>query len=141
MALCHVAGKSAFQSVNCTQGGCLGLCMLCVVRSLALSLYPWYFGCVCVCVCVCVWLVTSVVSNSLQCYGLQPARLLCPWKFSGQNTRVGCHFLLLGILLTLEPYLCLLHCRQILYLLSHWGSLKVSSVPWITQNSFSINSG
>jgi len=32
---------------------------------------------------------------------------------------VGCHFLLQGIFLTLP---CLLHCRQILYLLSHGGS-------------------
>ena len=27
----------------------------------------------------------SVVSNSLQPYGLQPARLLCPWGFSKQE--------------------------------------------------------
>ena len=26
-------------------------------------------------------------------------RLLCPWKFPGQNTGVGCHFLLQGIFL------------------------------------------
>ena len=26
--------------------------------------------------------------------GLQPARLLCPWRFPGKNTGVGCHFLL-----------------------------------------------
>ena len=29
--------------------------------------------------------------------GLWPARLLCPWDFPGQNTGVGCHFLLQGI--------------------------------------------
>ena len=28
---------------------------------------------------------------------LRPSRLLCPWVFSGKNTRVGCHFLLQGI--------------------------------------------
>ena len=39
----------------------------------------------------------SVVSNPLQPYGLQPARLLCPWDFPGNNTGVGCHFLLQGI--------------------------------------------
>ena len=42
--------------------------------------------------------------------------------FSGKNTGVGCHFLLQGILLTQESnphFLCLLHCRQVLYLLSH----------------------
>ena len=36
----------------------------------------------------------SVVSDSLQPYELQPARLLCPWSFSGKNTGVGCHLLL-----------------------------------------------
>ena len=30
----------------------------------------------------------------------QPARLLCPWDFSGKNTGVGSHFLLQGIFLT-----------------------------------------
>ena len=37
----------------------------------------------------------SVVSNCCN-YGLQPARLLCPWDFPGKNTEVGCHFLLQG---------------------------------------------
>ena len=40
----------------------------------------------------------SVISNSLQLYGLQPTRLLCPWNFLGKNTGSGCHFLLQGIL-------------------------------------------
>ena len=35
-------------------------------------------------------LVTSVVSESLQPHGLQPAMLLCPWDSPGQNTGVGC---------------------------------------------------
>ena len=29
-----------------------------------------------------------------------PPRLLCPWDFPGKTTRVGCHFLLQGIVLT-----------------------------------------
>ena len=37
-----------------------------------------------------------VVSNSLQPYGLQPTRLLCPWDSPDKNTGVGCHFLLQG---------------------------------------------
>ena len=36
----------------------------------------------------------TVMSNSLQPYGLSSARLLCPWDFPGKNTGVGCHFLL-----------------------------------------------
>ena len=35
----------------------------------------------------------SVMSNSLQPHGLQPTRLLCPWRFSGKNTGVDCHAL------------------------------------------------
>ena len=34
----------------------------------------------------------------MQCCGLQPATLLCPWDSPGKNTGVGCHFLLQGIL-------------------------------------------
>ena len=35
----------------------------------------------------------SVVSDCLRPFGLYPARLLCPWGFSGKNTGMGCHFL------------------------------------------------
>ena len=47
----------------------------------------------------------SVLCDSLQHHGLQPARLLCPWEFPGKNTGVGCHFLLQGIFSTpgVEP--------------------------------------
>ena len=37
----------------------------------------------------------------------------------GKNTGVGCHLTLQGIFLTQGSNLGLLHCRQILYLLSH----------------------
>ena len=59
------------------------------------------------------WLfVCSVLPDSLQSYGLQPTRLLCPQDFSGKNTGVGCHFLLQGTFLTQVlnlSLLCLLH--------------------------------
>ena len=42
---------------------------------------------VCVCVCVC-----SVVLDSLQPHGLEPARLLCPLNFPGKNTGVEGHY-------------------------------------------------
>ena len=64
----------------------------------------------------------SVVSDSLQPHGLYIARLLHPWNFPGKNTWVDCHFLLQGIFPTQESnpsLLCLLHCRWILYCLSH----------------------
>ena len=59
----------------------------------------------------CVW-VCSVMSDSLQLHGIQPARLLLSMEFSGKNTGVACHFLLQANFSTqeLSPHLlCLLH--------------------------------
>ena len=64
----------------------------------------------------------SVVSDSLRAHGLWPTRLLCPWDSPGKNTAVGCHFLLQGNFPTQGSNLGFLHCRQILYRLSHQGS-------------------
>ena len=50
---------------------------------------------------------------------LQPTKLLYPWNSPGKNTGVGSHSLLQGIFLTQGLNLGLLHCRQILYCLSH----------------------
>ena len=61
----------------------------------------------------------SVVSDSLRPHGLQPARLLCPWNSPGKNTGVGCLFLIQGIFPAQGSNLGFLHCRQILYHLSH----------------------
>ena len=36
--------------------------------------------------------VSTIMSDSLQPYGLQPARLLCPWDFPVKDTGVGCHY-------------------------------------------------
>ena len=81
----------------------------------------------------------SVVSDSLQTYGLQPARLLCLWNSPGTNTELGCHFLLEGIFLTqgLNPcLLCLLHCQVDSLPLSHLGS-----PPWLSGKEFACNAG
>ena len=59
--------------------------------------------------------VDSVMSDSLQPCGLQPARLLCLWDFPGKNAGVGCRALLQGIFPTQGSKLGLLHWRQILY--------------------------
>ena len=56
-------------------------------------------------------------------HGLKPTRLLHPWDFPGRSTRVGCHCLLQGIFQTQGWKLGVLHCRKILYCLSHQGSL------------------
>ena len=51
------------------------------------------------------------------------SRLLCPWDFPGKHTGVGCYSLLQGIFPTQGLNPGLLHYRQILYCLSHQGSL------------------
>ena len=81
-------------------------------------------------VVICHWgycSVSVVISEvkSLRCvrlFATPPTRLLCPWDFPGKSTGVGCHALLQGIFPTQGSNLGLLHCRQMLYPLSHQGS-------------------
>ena len=49
-------------------------------------------------------------------------RLLHPWNFPGKSTGAACHFLLQGIFLTQGSNPGLVHCRQMLYRLSHQAS-------------------
>ena len=68
----------------------------------------------------------SVVSDSWWSHGLWPTRLFFPWNSPGNSTRVSCHFLLHGILLTLGSnlhLLSLLHWQADSLPLSHLGSL------------------
>ena len=51
-----------------------------------------------------------------------PDGLLCPWDSPGKNVGVDCCSPLQGILPTQQSNPGLLHCRQILYSLSHQGS-------------------
>ena len=60
---------------------------------------------------------STVVSNSLWPHCLP--RCLCPWNSPGKSTGMSCRFLLQGLFLTQRLNLGLLHCRQILYCLSH----------------------
>ena len=79
----------------------------------------------------CACSVSSVMSDSVLSYGLQPAWLLCPWDSPRKNTGVGCCAFLQGIFLTqgLNLHLLrLLNCRQILYPLNH----LFSSVQWLS---------
>ena len=54
--------------------------------------------------------------------------------FQARNIRDGCHFLLQGIFLIQGQnlcLLCLLHYRQVLYLLSHLGSVKLHKIEFL----------
>ena len=61
----------------------------------------------------------SVMSNSLHPHGLKPVRDLYPWNSPGKNTGGGSHSLLQAIFPTQGWNPGVLHCRQILYHLSH----------------------
>ena len=66
----------------------------------------------------------SVVSNSLRPHGLYST-----WNFLGQNTGMGNLSLLQGIFPAQGSNSGHLHCRQILYQVSHKGSPKV--LEWV----------
>ena len=66
----------------------------------------------------------SVMSNSLWPHGL-----ISPWNSPGQNTGVGCLSLLQGIFPTQGLNPGLLHCRRILYQLSHKENLRI--LEWV----------
>ena len=74
-----------------------------------------------------------VMSASLQPHGLY-TRLLCPWNSPGKNTGVSSHFLLPRICPTQGSNPSLLHCRQILYHLSHQGSPWQSTKPGLIRS-------
>ena len=60
---------------------------------------------------------------------LQPQRLYRPGNSPGQNTRVGSFSFLQGIFPTQGSNPGLLHCRWILYQLSHKGSPRI--LEWV----------
>ena len=72
--------------------------------------------------CVSACYTAPVMSDSLQPYGLQPARLLCPWDSPGKNTGVGCCALLQDIFLIQGSNPHLLH-------LLHWQAGYLPLVP------------
>ena len=76
----------------------------------------WIYCLIVASVCMHVW---WVVSNSLQPLGLQPARLLGLWNFSGKNTGMGCYFLLQEIFLTQGLNWLLLHLHADMWILYH----------------------
>ena len=70
--------------------------------------------------CTCC-LVAKLCPTLFGPHGLYPTRLLRPWDFPGENTGVGCHFLLQGIFLTQKSNPRLLHWLVDSLPLSHKG--------------------
>ena len=75
------------------------------------------------------WCAVSLVTQS--CPTLCDDVQYSPWNSPGKNTGMGCHALLQGIFPTQGSNPGLPHCRWILYLLSHQGSI------WKTKQTLS----
>ena len=75
-------------------------------------------------VCVFMWLVIQSCPTLCDPMDCSPPGSSCSRDSSGKNTGVGCHFLLQGIFPTQGSNPGLPHWRQILYWLSHQGSLN-----------------
>ena len=80
-----------------------------------------------------IWLLSSVMflceSESHPVVSDPVTPTDCPWNSPGQNTRVDSLSLLQGIFPTQGVNQGLPHCRQILYQLSHKGSLR--TLEWV----------
>ena len=77
-------------------------------------------------VCCLVAKLCLTLCDPMDC---SPPGSLCPWDSPDKITGLGCHFLLQGISPTQRLNLCPLHplhCRQILYRLSHQGNHHIS---------------
>ena len=88
----------------------------------------------CACFLIYAVLCCAVLSHSVMSDSLWPHNCSLP-GFSvlgdslGKNTGAGCRALLQGIFPTQRSNPGLLHCRQILYLLSHQGSPRI--LEWV----------
>ena len=87
--------------------------------------------------CVCQLLSSIQLCNPMDC---SPPGSLLSMEFSWKNTGVGGHFLLHRIFPIQGSNLGLLHCRQILYHLSHQGRLLLILVGKDYKNLWSLGS-
>ena len=77
--------------------------------------------CMCVSTCMC---VCSQSCLTLRLYGLQPAKLLCPWVSPGMITEVGYNISpFRGFSFLTNP--CLMHWQADCLPLSHLGSIQL----------------
>ena len=105
------------------------LCIsLCICLSLSLHTHTYKHTQLLLLLLFSHWVMSKsfVTPLTVAVVGLQPTRLLCPWDFPGENTGVGCRFLLQSIFLTQGSNPGLQHCWQILYL-------------WATREEFYIS--
>ena len=87
------------------------------------------------------WSVSAVAQSCpILCGCMEFTRLLNPWDFPSKNSGLCCHFLLQGIFPIQGSNPGLLHCRQMLYLLTHQGcpSLDVKSWMWVVRRMWEL---
>ena len=98
---------------------------VCDTKDILTWILVWESFFICLSICCCC-LVLKSCQTLLQSHGLWPSRLFCPWDFPGNNTRMGCHFLLQGIFLTQGLNLCFLYWQVNSLPLSHLGSFYLT---------------
>ena len=119
LALCPVGGTSQWEPFRVSSGrgipwGCLGASQpgLTSCAHVSPNLHSVASNNPHGCICTTCYAVPShsVMSNSVAPWTV-PTSLLCPRDFPGNNTGVGCHFLLQGISPTqgLNPHVSFLH--------------------------------
>ena len=91
-------------------------------------LYPGPYANICTC-CSYIIIIIIFESRSVVSDSLRPHGWYSPWNSPGQNTGVGSLLLLQGIFPTQGSNPGLLHCRWILYHLSHKGSPRI--LEWV----------
>ena len=94
-----------------------------------LHLFPSFSLLVTVICSLHLWVCFFYVIFTSLLYFLQPHGLYHPWNSLGQNTGMGSLSLFQGIFPTQGSNPGLLHCRHILYQLSHQGSPRI--LEWV----------
>ena len=81
-------------------------------------------------------LVYIYIYDPMDCSPGYRDRPLCSWDFPGENTGVGCHFLLQGIFSTQGPNPHFLHCMWILH---YWATREELHNTYMIQKCKYIN--
>ena len=103
---------------------------------LTLTMHGWCQTYSCCCCCHgCYCQVTSVVSDSVQPFGLKPAKLFCPWDAPDKSTGMDCHAFLQSIFPIQGSNLYrlrLLHWQEGSLLLAPPGNPKYLFIPSVS---------
>ena len=121
--VCYIMLFIILQCTECCIVFYIQLTLTYLYKLQTIWIVAWMCVCVCAFACVCACTPSFSLAQFFATPGAVACQVLCPWDSTGENTGVGCHFLLQGVFLTQGwSNSWLLHCRHILYHLSHQGN-------------------